>query len=41
MLNQIRAVDKRRLGQRLGTLQLSTMLLVNEALAVSVGLADL
>jgi mRNA interferase MazF len=40
LLNQIRAVDKRRLGRRLGTLHASTMLLVNEALAVSVGLAE-
>lgn len=41
LLNQIRAVDKRRLGRRLGTLHPSTILLVNEALAISVGLADL
>ena len=41
LLNQIRAVDKRRLGRRLGALHPSTMALVNEALAVSVGLADL
>jgi len=40
LLNQIRAVDKRRLIRRLGALPPSTMLLVNEALAVSVGLAD-
>ncbi len=40
LLNQIRAVDKRRLGRRLGTLHASTMLLVDESLAVSVGLAD-
>jgi mRNA interferase MazF len=39
-LYQIRAVDKRRLIRRLGALPPSTMLLVNEALAVSVGLAD-
>lgn len=41
LLNQIRAVDKGRLGRRLGALHPSTMLLLNEALAVSVGLADL
>ena len=41
LVNQIRAVDKRRLGRRLGALHPSTMALVNEALAVSVGLADL
>ena len=41
LLNQVRAIDKRRLNRRLGTLHPSTMALVNEALAVSVGLADL
>jgi mRNA interferase MazF len=41
LLNQIRAVDKRRLTRRLGALHPSTMLLVNEALAVSVGLAEI
>lgn len=41
LLNQIRAVDKRRLGRRLGALHPSTMALVNEALAVSIGLAEL
>ena len=41
LLNQIRAVDKRRLGRRLGALHPSTMTLVNEALAVSIGLAEL
>jgi mRNA interferase MazF len=41
LLNQIRAVDKRRLSRRLGTLHPSTMALLNEALAVSVGLAEL
>ena len=41
LLNQIRAIDKHRLGRRLGSLQSSTMTLVNEALAVSVGLADI
>lgn len=41
LLNQIRAIDKHRLGRRLGSLHPSTMTLVNEALAVSVGLADI
>jgi mRNA interferase MazF len=41
LLNQIRAVDKRRLNRRLGALHPSTMSLVNEALAVSIGLAEL
>lgn len=41
LLNQIRAIDKRRLSRRLGTLHPSLMALVNEALAVSVGLADI
>lgn len=41
LLNQICAVDKRRLTRRLGTLHPSTAALVNEALAVSVGLAEL
>lgn len=40
LLNQVRAIDKRRLGRRLGTLRPSTMTLVNEALAISVGLVD-
>ena len=40
LLNQIRAVDKRCLGRRLGTLHPSTVALLNEALAISVGLAD-
>ncbi|MFQ5668120.1 MAG: type II toxin-antitoxin system PemK/MazF family toxin [Candidatus Binatia bacterium] len=38
LLNQIRAVDKRRLVRRLGALGPSTMSLVNEALAISVSL---
>jgi mRNA interferase MazF len=41
LLNQIRAIDKSQLVRRLGTLHVSTMSLVNEALAVSVGLAEL
>ena len=41
LLNQIRVVDKRRLGRRLGTLHPSTIALVNEALAISVGLIDM
>lgn len=41
LLNQIRAVDKRRLGRRLGALRPSTMTLVNEAIALSLGLTEL
>jgi len=41
LLNQIRAIDKRRLGRRLGALHPSTVSLLNDALAVSVGLADI
>lgn len=41
LLNQTRAIDKRRLSRRLGTLHPSTMALLNDALAISVGLADL
>jgi mRNA interferase MazF len=41
LLSQIRAIAKSRLGRRLGTLHSTTMSLVNEALAVSVGLAEL
>jgi len=41
LLNRIRAVDKRRLSRRLGALHPSTMSLVNDALAVSIGLAEL
>lgn len=41
LLNQIRAVDKRRLSRRLGALHPSTMALLNDALAISVGLAEL
>ena len=40
LANQIRALDKRRLGRRLGTLSPATMALVNEALAISIGLVD-
>jgi mRNA interferase MazF len=40
LLNQIRSVDKRRLGRRLGALRPTTMTLVNEALAISVGLVE-
>ena len=41
LLSQIRAIAKSRLGRCLGTLHSTTMSLVNEALAVSVGLAEL
>lgn len=40
LLNQIRTVDKRRFGKRLGTLTPSTMRKVDMALSLSVGLVD-
>ena len=41
LLNQIRSIDKQRLGRRLGTVRPQTMAAVNRALAISVGLLDL
>ena len=41
LLNQIRSIDRMRLGRRLGTLEAETMAAVNKALAISVGLLDL
>jgi mRNA interferase MazF len=40
-LGQIRSMDKRRLLKRIGTLDAATMRKVNEALRISVGLADI
>ena len=40
VLNQIRVVDKSRLGRRLGVLKPSTMALVNDGLAISLALVD-
>jgi len=38
--NQIRAVDKERLGRRLGALKPATMALVNQAIAISLALIE-
>ena len=40
-LNQIRTVDKSRLGKRLGALKPQTMATVDRAIAISLGLAEL
>ena len=40
LLNQIRTVDRRRLIQRLGALKPETLKRVNQALLISVGLAE-
>ncbi len=39
-VNQLRAVDKERLGRRLGALKPATMTLVNEAIAISLALIE-
>jgi len=41
LLNQLRAVDKARLGRRLGTLKPATMTLVNDSLAIVLALVDI
>lgn len=41
LLNQLRSVDKRRLVKRLGTLKPDTMLRVDRALQISLGLVPL
>ncbi|HLO86613.1 MAG TPA: type II toxin-antitoxin system PemK/MazF family toxin [Nostocaceae cyanobacterium] len=41
LLNQIRSIDKQRLIKRLGTLQLSTMEQVDQAIQISLGLIKL
>lgn len=41
LLNQVRTVDKRRLGKRLGALRAVTMGQVDRALMISLGLIDL
>lgn len=41
LLNQIRSVDKRRLGRRLGKLKAETLKSVDQALQISLGLVDL
>jgi mRNA interferase MazF len=40
-LNQLRTLDKRRLGKRMGTLSAETMTNVKSALLVSLGLVEL
>ena len=41
LLEQVRTIDKRRIQQKLGRLDSQTMTLVDEALAVSVGLVNI
>lgn len=41
VLNQLRAIDKTRLGRRLGTLKPTTMTLINEGLAIVLALVDM
>jgi len=41
LLNQLRAVDKSRLGRRLGALKPATMALVNDGLTIVLALVDL
>ena len=41
ILNQIRSVDRRRLGKKLGALDAATMRKVDEALVISVGLINI
>jgi len=41
LLNQLRAIDKSRLGRRLGSLKPATMALVNDALAIVLALANI
>jgi len=41
VLNQIRSIDRQRLVKRLGVIDAATMLRVDEALRISLGLVDL
>jgi mRNA interferase MazF len=41
LLNQLRAIDKSRLGRRLGSLKPATMALVNDALAIVLALTNI
>ena len=41
LLNQIRSIDKRRLTRRLGKLRPETMIAVDRAICISMGLFDL
>ena len=40
LLNQLRAIDKSRLGRRLGTLKPATMALLNDGLAIVLALVE-
>ena len=41
LLNQIRTVDKRRLGRRLGVLRSATMKQIDQAMMISLGLIEI
>jgi len=41
LVNQLRAIDKSRLGRRLGALKPATMVLVNDAIAIVLSLVDI
>ena len=41
LLNPLRAIDKSRLGRRLGSLKPATMTLVNDALAIVLALTNI
>lgn len=41
LLNQIRTIDKRRLGKRLGVLQTATMKQVDQAIMISLALIEI
>lgn len=41
LLNQVRTIDKRRLGRRLGVLRPATMKVIDQAIMISLGLIDL
>ncbi len=41
LLEQVRTIDKRRIQQKLGRLDMETMELVNKALAISMGLVNI
>jgi mRNA interferase MazF len=40
LLNQIRSIDKRRLSRRLGRVRPETMVAVDRAICISMGLFD-
>lgn len=41
LLNQIRSIDKQRLARRLGSLRAHTMVRVDQAIQISLGLVDI